>query len=93
MLYHGDVFSPGNMYESFLLSYFKVILRFKSREHPGSGGTHPFNSSTLEAGAGRSLELKASLFHIASTSTARDEQRNRVSKSKIEKNKTKKLEV
>lgn len=70
-------------------SYFKVILRSKSREHPGSGGTHPFNSSTLEAGPGRSLEFKASLVHITSTRTARDEQRNRVSKNKIEKTKPK----
>lgn len=71
------------LFESFLLSYFKVILRFKGREHLDSGGTHPFNSSTLEAGAGRSLEFKASLVHITITSTARDDQRNRVSKSKI----------
>lgn len=76
------------LFESFLLSYFKVILRSK-REHPGSGGAHPFNSSTLEAGTDRSLEFKASLVHITSTRTARDEQRNRVSKNKIEKTKPK----
>jgi hypothetical protein len=48
---------------------------------------HPFNPSTWEAEAGRSLEFMASLDSKESFRTARATQRNSVSKNKKQKNK------